>query len=503
MEHEILNVLIVEDEEPIREDLTLFPWDECGALLVGEAANGRDALEISEDSWPDIVVTDITMPEMDGLALMEHMRSTRPNTQFIVLTCHADFRYAQKALRLGAVDYVVKAGLRDEDLKRAIDKAREALTTRRQSQQGQWREGYWERTAEIREFVNAGTDPTILSELPGRLVALHCISQRTDAIFVSRYILRNLAAEGRCRWFSPGGNRYACIDGEADEATAKRRMLQLVDTLQRGVVEDLTYLGGEVRFFASVSNVLEDRRDLLDALSYLDVYRDYAFYQERLRVVVGRVQQPVDATDAQWDALDLELRRAERSAAELAGYLGNSFLVWARRARIKQDQLKSILVSRRESWKRQYDIRATDERFWTRLSGVATLRDLCSLVSGEVNGGSDRGASQMRPELRQARKIIKRRYADPLSLERVAEEVGWSPSYLSRVFRRETGKTFKECVTETRIGRAMEMLRTPGIKVYEVAERVGFPSYRQFSIVFKGLTGVRPKEFQKGGRHEA
>ena len=62
---DILNVLIVEDEKPIREDLMLFPWDECGALLVGEAANGEQALESCRDQVPDVIVTDITMPHMD------------------------------------------------------------------------------------------------------------------------------------------------------------------------------------------------------------------------------------------------------------------------------------------------------------------------------------------------------------------------------------------------------------------------------------------------------
>ena len=103
---DILNVLIVEDEKPIREDLALFPWDECGAMLIGEAANGREALESCSDVVPDVIVTDITMPHMDGLELMERVQERYPDTEFIVLTCHEDFEYAQKALRLGAVDYV-------------------------------------------------------------------------------------------------------------------------------------------------------------------------------------------------------------------------------------------------------------------------------------------------------------------------------------------------------------------------------------------------------------
>jgi two-component system response regulator YesN len=164
-----------------------------------------------------------------------------------------------------------------------------------------------------------------------------------------------------------------------------------------------------------------------------------------------------------------------------------------------------MLVSRREAWKRQLEIRGTDESFWTRLSGVANLKELAALLAGDIVGGRDEstGGGAVRPELRKAQKIIRREYREPLTLDSVAEEVGWSPSYLSRVMSQETGKTFKEHLTETRVAKAMDILRMPGVKVYEVAEQVGFPSYRQFSVVFKGLTGLRPKEFQKGGGYEA
>lgn len=505
MEYEILNVLIVEDEEPIREDLALFPWDECGALLTGEAANGREALEYCRETWPDVIVTDITMPEMDGLALMEEVRSLRPTTQFVFLTCHADFRYAQQALRLGAVDYVVKAGMKDSDLKRAVDKAREALTAGRRSRRGLWRDRYWERTAEIRELMTDGGDTAVVAELPGRLVTLHCVSQRTDAIFVSRYTLHKLEREAKGNWFSPGGNRYARIDDDEDVEGVKQRLLALVTALQDDVSENLPYLSGEVRFFASVSDVLATRDDLLEAIQYLERYRDHAFYEGKLRVVVGEVPRASDATDDQWDALELKIGQAECSALELARFLENDFVTWARRVRIKQDQLKSMLVSRREAWKRQLEIRGTDDSFWTRLSGAANLWELAALVAGDIVGGREEssGSGAARPELRKAQRIIRREYRKPLTLDSVAEDVGWSPSYLSRVMSRETGKTFKEHLTETRVARAMDILRKPGVKVYEVAEQVGFPSYRQFSVVFKGLTGLRPKEFQKGGGYEA
>jgi two-component system response regulator YesN len=501
MEYDILNVIVVEDEEPIREDLCLFPWEACGALLVGEAGNGREALELCLETPPDIVIADITMPEMDGLTLMEEVRAVCSDTQFVILSCHADFSYAQKALRLGAVDYVVKAGFRESDLMRALDKARERLRAGRRNRRDQRRDQYWRNTSAMREAAvdgRASIPEFARAAVPGRLCTIHCVAQRTDAIFANRHCLDELQSYWPGEWFSPGGGRHSRLVPLAECDGCRETMLGFVNRLQSGVDNSLAYLSADVKFFASISPPVESAEDLKRAVAKLDAYREHVFYEERSLVVFEDYSPTSDATDSQWDELELQLRRAEACEQTLSRYLRNGFLKWARRARINPDQLKSMLISRREAWKRQLNLRGKDDALWTRLSGVWSLTGLSDLVAGELESVGSRLPTQMRPEIARARRMITEEYSKPLTLDAVARHVGWSAPYLSRVFSAEVGKTFKECLTETRVKKAMELLRTPGIKVYEVAERVGFKSYRQFSVVFKGLTGLQPKEFQKG-----
>jgi two-component system response regulator YesN len=117
-------VLIVEDEVPMREQLQFFPWEKHAFERVGEAKHGLQALTMFRELNPDIVLTDIAMPFMDGLELTRSLKEISPNVQIILLTCHSDFDYVREALLLGACDYLVKGRYRENDLLEALNRAR-------------------------------------------------------------------------------------------------------------------------------------------------------------------------------------------------------------------------------------------------------------------------------------------------------------------------------------------------------------------------------------------
>lgn len=120
-------VLIVDDEIPIRENMRNFPWNDHGYMLAGEARHGLEALHLMQSHSPDILITDIMMPVMDGIHLMRTLREQGTDIPVILLTCHRDFDYVREALLLGATDYLVKGVYRDQQLLDALDKARQTL----------------------------------------------------------------------------------------------------------------------------------------------------------------------------------------------------------------------------------------------------------------------------------------------------------------------------------------------------------------------------------------
>ncbi|MBP1989146.1 response regulator transcription factor [Paenibacillus eucommiae] len=121
---DLTKVLVVDDEVPIRENLRMFSWAQHNFALVGEARHGQEALALCRSREPDIILTDIVMPVMDGLSLTRHIKEWRPEVQVILLTCHSDFSYAREALVLGACDYLLKGTYRDHELLASLNKAK-------------------------------------------------------------------------------------------------------------------------------------------------------------------------------------------------------------------------------------------------------------------------------------------------------------------------------------------------------------------------------------------
>ena len=120
----MLKVLVVEDEELIRKGIVLtVDWAALDCMVVGEAANGVQALEMVKKCGPDLIITDLKMPQMDGIEMLEKLRDLGNNAYVIILTAYDSFAYAQTALRLGAVDYLLKP-FHDGDLEAAVERVR-------------------------------------------------------------------------------------------------------------------------------------------------------------------------------------------------------------------------------------------------------------------------------------------------------------------------------------------------------------------------------------------
>ncbi len=124
----MIRALIVDDESLVRKGLRLtVPWEDYGIEIVGEAGTGEKALEFIGGKPVDLLLADITMPGMSGLELTKLLRQKYPGIKVVILTCHQDFDYIQEALRLGAIDYIVKTQLEDMDLNAAMERICKAV----------------------------------------------------------------------------------------------------------------------------------------------------------------------------------------------------------------------------------------------------------------------------------------------------------------------------------------------------------------------------------------
>lgn len=121
----MLKVVVVEDEELVRKGIVLtVDWAGAGCAVVGEAANGEEGLEVIRRYRPDLIVTDIRMPRLDGIEMVRRLRQEGNDAYVVILTAYSDFSYAQSALKLGAVDYLLKP-FHDGELEEAIARIRQ------------------------------------------------------------------------------------------------------------------------------------------------------------------------------------------------------------------------------------------------------------------------------------------------------------------------------------------------------------------------------------------
>ena len=123
--------MIVDDEYPARNMLDLLiDWEECGFRIIAKAENGKQALEIYQKERPNLVITDIQMPVMDGIQLIEEIRKANEEQCVVVLSCHESFYYAQQAIRLGVKDYLIKDMLTADQLKECLERTEKLLKSR-------------------------------------------------------------------------------------------------------------------------------------------------------------------------------------------------------------------------------------------------------------------------------------------------------------------------------------------------------------------------------------
>ncbi|GBF78217.1 DNA-binding response regulator [Paenibacillus sp. 598K] len=541
-----LRVVIADDELPLREELRLLPWASYAASLVGEACNGQEALSLCRELQPDVLITDITMPVMDGMTLIRELRAHCPAVRIILLTCHSDFRYVQDALRLGAVAYILKVALDDGELVEALGKAREAIAADQHSRRsirseqrarlaGLLAKLLQRQTPGDREWQAVG----LAEEERYRLVQLYRIAEAA-AVQASRPAIELRLAQDESderQWAFIGeqGIYLLLRDGPEQETWLAQALPALLSDMHRLLLStqlsetatvpqsypsvlpqlqalthqasqptDITAstdrLGAlQPSVYAVVSEPLVVRDALGDALLAADRWRDQLFYADLsdigLRYGASAPIRQLDESGVQ--QLQEPLRWASGSAERLCRCLAEDFADRCRELRPDPGQLKQRMMVWLVDWLRQQD--AVAEPDGLRLDAMIDAQTLSQLICRLTDAIRtwDQGQYRYRLEVRQAFVYIRDHLQAPLTLQLIAEQVGLSPHHLSRLFREETGSTVGETITRLRMEKAVELLSQTNMKVYEVAERIGIPSYRYFTQLFRKWTGLAPTDYKR------
>ena len=520
-------VFLVEDEIVAREGIRdNVDWQAAGFEFCGEAPDGEMALPLIEKTRPDVLITDIRMPFMDGLQLCKILRERMPQVKVIILSGHDEFHYAQEAVKLGVTEYLLKpVGV--QDLHNVLGKIASQLDHERLE-----REKLQRLKNQIEDDLALRREKFWLKLVMGGMSSPEAIqeSQRLGLDLIAKWYLVMVAEFKPCGPAEPF-NYYEheqveqiisrLVGHNPDVFLSKTGMAELVVIIKGDSADSVEQEGCFLKELIKAEIEKGIRCSLGVGVSraqdrICNIHRSFAEALTNLPQSAGGECGQVGAASETDKAGLLNL---DKSALE-------NFLSYGTKTEF-DDFFEAYMQPLSEAALQSYlvknyifvDMFLTVARFVDQLGGnvdrvipeinyvetlllniksLEQLRAETRQVFGSALAFRDNQVqNQYGLLIHQARTYIEEHYPDPnLSLNDVATQVHLSSSHFSTVFSHETGQTFKEYLTKLRIERAKALLRTTGLKSFEVAYQSGYNDPHYFSYIFRKHTGLTPRQFR-------
>ena len=500
-----MRIVIVEDEVLIREGIVrLVSRLAATHEVVGEAANGRDGLTAILTQKPDLVITDIRMPDMNGLEMLTLAHEHGCACPAIVLTAYSEFAYARQAVRLGVIEYLLKPIVM-EDFIRALRQA-EQLTLQNRSESRRLAALHSLRMVYRNALDGMRVDHDVRAYLrneygvdadgPFTLVLLYAPSPFTDdERSASQTFKRRLCQlDGDCaRLIELEEAKWLAVV-LAEDGQALARLLTEAFSATRLVVGYATCAGLDA--LRELRQRIQNRFDL----AIVTGKRINALETLPEGVRFNALPYPI--------AIEARMRSAlwTRDIPGLEREFGSFFRIALNPAEPHSPhEIKECFV--RLLWAMLSNAKERGYPGTEALGRQALLEVAMSAITREeLYAARDMLLDALRvPEctaastgelVARARTMIHESYASGITLEEIAQKLCITAEYLSQQFHREVGVNYSAYVRALRIGKAKELLRTTDLRIYEVANRVGYPDAKYFSRVFKAETGCMPYAYR-------
>lgn len=529
----MIRLLIADDEPLVQIGIkSMLDWASLGIEICGVASNGKDALKLIEKYSPQIVITDIKMPIMDGLELMKQCQNKYGRLPlFIVLTSYEEFHLAKEALTLHAIDYLVKFELTEESLMASIRTALGIIDEVSQSQQYQGQCIPVETLLFHERFFIMLLNNLFENEEQFRLQA-HTLSLNFDAAgYLASYM--------------------EITNPKSDTMDAKHQLnffsstLQMVKTILPKYINCyITAL--DIRHFSVIFLIHKDKISNFHKLIRSSVQNTtimlQKYYGASIHGSIGRlVENPLDISASFQDARQIfslsspdaplcffdeqDIKKPTKNIFNISIFKNDIISAYEE---YNPDRLRNIFSSIQELFREKpsYFLQALDAAsnilylsisllpngeelvsnifkdnpqsyrcLFTLNTTEQVLQYLNTLFDGLCAHFTSKKKDYKNQIVLNAKKYIKNNYAEKLSLNDVAAALGISPNYLSHLFKKYSDCGFIECVNQVKIQQAKKIMADKNMKIYEIANILGFDNAFYFSKVFKKVEGCSPREY--------
>jgi two-component system response regulator YesN len=504
-------ILLVEDEPLFRKGLAkMIAGSDTSWNVCGEAENGQEAERLIAELLPDLVITDIRMPLMDGLELLKRVKARFPEIEFIVITGFQDFQYAQAALRYGAHDLLIKPCSK-QDIYDALEKV-DALVLEKQAR--------LRKEQSEHQLLLENTLRAIFLRFPYRTEAvaeleqsLHShkliLFQITDYypsnkqymkrdVSLLQFAVLNIISELLDIYVIVGNlllieyGRFALfLNNTAEEQplctavceTVQRLLGLTVTSHHAGLTLDLTQLPDQYEAIMTEMKIAQQS----DKLNGIEV----SFPINRARQLLISAQTVAFILSGQTDALKRYLDQL------MEGVCGMHADTW----KIEALSLSFALHdTARKQLEQVHDSQVLTERI-TKLHECRNIDEVYVWIKVEtdefLNNFYEWQKKYSENAISKAIRYMEEHNSEHLPLQQVASQVHLNAAYFSHLFKKETGRSFVDYLIELRMEKAKQLLSNTDMKVTEVSGLIGYDLPNYFAKLFKQSTGLSPKEYRK------
>lgn len=501
----MIRILIVDDEKLEREGIKYLLSQEEGERKIYEASNGREALKVLKEKEIDLLLTDIKMPHMDGLELTSRVKEQNPELPVVIFSGYSDFGFAQKAMRYGVTEYVLKP-VDPEEFHKIIGKAEAIVSVGKVKKEQKKQEQDFLQQYFLENYLYTGNEEVL--EKAKKLVDVKLWEEWRCAIMVEADVsffdkveedfADILQREVRRNFFYMNLNSRQSILFFKDIYCDYQLVASHIYTfLKRDYRE---------RFYLAVSRKFEGSKYLPEIMEQLEQQMEEKFYhpekhiytneEEHLKLAVGEVQ---DSHLMQMISEDISRKDTELLRKHFVmlkeKYMDNTQYSAMYIKFVFSNVIQELFQENQFTGERRL------EKEIDRLYNCRNIMEILSVTEEnmcEYEKFLERSMSESRNEVAAVKNYIYQHYEEDLNLETLAEKVYLSSGYLSFIFKKETGMNLNRYIRVFRMEKAGELLKNTNMKVAQISEKVGFSNVSYFCRSFREFYGRSPESHRKG-----
>lgn len=528
-------LFIVDDEPGVRHGLkTYVDWSSYGIEAVGDAPDGLAAMDLIAGIKPDIILTDVRMPNMDGIEMSNMLRERYPEMKIVFISGHDDVEYLKSALRVNAVDYIFKP-VNMYELQTVMERITAELDDTRSQQKLMH-----DMSVQLKESMPLLRDKFLISLIRDGISTPQKMQERLEflglklpqeAVYwvlvvsldtsidtdVSRterdyqlmsYAIINVCEELMQRQmdgyvFENRRGEYVLILHADKPEEREERLFQLAQDIRENLDRWLK-LGVTIGVGGQVVQIA----DLPQSYAQANEAVNQRWHMGRNRIISFDTFGQEEESFQRFDKLQSEQIEAILRAGDSGRLPGALEPLFAKLAVNRRDGfaycrmvcLQLIVLANRLFMEMNLTPEDSDALLWEKVFKQETVQELQQVLEDYLikvcSQVHEKRTKKSNLIIERIRSVLETRYAENVTVVDIAKEVYMTKTYVCLLFKQETGETIHEALTKVRIERAKELLLDPRNKFYDVSYAVGYADPSYFSKLFKKYTGETPSSYR-------